>query len=265
MEACSLDFLKSRRTAVRMLEPEKAQPSPEEIWGTPLPVIQPEEITETVHDLVRFITTTSWHSPFDRLRGNQRLSYALECIVGAQLHPPESDPTQLAILHRVQKIVQRQFSTLRTARNIADQLGMSTSTLEKTYRSQSGETPTAYLRRYRLMEVERLLSTTDPPINEIARLVGYRDGALDVPGAKNKMPTPGRVWRRSTCPIMEGRTQFDQVSSKAKWTSPLHESGSGRPWNGATPPAPTQPGSRDSLDILPHPHQVCSSLTYRSQ
>jgi transcriptional regulator GlxA family with amidase domain len=60
-----------------------------------------------------------------------------------------------------------------TLRDVAEQAAMSTRTLNRHFREQTGTTPLRWLNRARLRRAQYLLETTDHPINRIAPHVGF--------------------------------------------------------------------------------------------
>jgi transcriptional regulator GlxA family with amidase domain len=60
-----------------------------------------------------------------------------------------------------------------TLEEIAAQAGMSTRTLNRRFREQTGSTPLQWLLRARIRQAQYLLEATDHPIDRIAGQVGF--------------------------------------------------------------------------------------------
>jgi len=80
-----------------------------------------------------------------------------------------SDPRVLAAM----ELIRTEFATLESLGQIGAHVGLSESRLSHLFRSETGESPWAYLERARLDEARRLLAATDLPIARIAERVGF--------------------------------------------------------------------------------------------
>lgn len=176
---------------------DRPECSPQEIWGCDLPVVQEPETSGLVSDIIRIIAATAWTSELDRLSGNQRLSYVLECLVRARLGKQNTADPEVPdhAIARVHTIITSQLASLHTAKDIAVRLGISVSALDKSYRKATGEAPMSFLRRYRLAETARLLQNSQLSLSRIAEAVGFRNSKALYKAWTKAHGVPPRQWR----------------------------------------------------------------------
>lgn len=168
------------------------QPSPREIWGCDLPIVQDRATAQLVGDVIDIIAATAHISSFDRLAANQRLSYVLETLI----RPHRTRKPQSAhLVEQVNAIIVNQLASIHTAADIARRLGISVRKMDEDYRTAVRETPMAFLRRYRLAETARQLLGTQRSLSTIAEQVGYRDSKALYRAWVAKHDVPPRQWR----------------------------------------------------------------------
>ena len=80
------------------------------------------------------------------------------------------DPVQIAISR-----LQRDFASEVSVSALAKEVGLSVSHFSSLFRETTGFSPRLYQTRLRMLKARQLLDTTDLPISNIARLVGYQD------------------------------------------------------------------------------------------
>jgi transcriptional regulator GlxA family with amidase domain len=92
----------------------------------------------------------------------------------AQFIVADQPPTPRgSILEPVLRWMQDNAESDLTLEDIADQAGMSTRTLNRRFREQTGTTPLQWLHRARIRQAQYLLEATDHPVDRIAGQVGF--------------------------------------------------------------------------------------------
>ncbi len=84
-----------------------------------------------------------------------------------------------------------------TLEDIAAQAKMSTRTLSRRFREQTGTTPLQWLNRYRLRQAQSLLETTDSSIEQIASHVGFGSSTTFRDSFKQLVGTSPQSYRRA--------------------------------------------------------------------
>jgi transcriptional regulator GlxA family with amidase domain len=79
------------------------------------------------------------------------------------------------LIHRAQDLIDADLSDLLRIASIASQVGLSSRTLARRFQDTLGQAPQAYIQLRRIDAALRLLETTDSPVSNICRQVGYRD------------------------------------------------------------------------------------------
>ena len=191
----------SRQHATRFgSDPTFDQPGgfPHGHLGDRPPLVQEPDTSNQVADIITIIAATAWNSKLDRLAGNQRLGYILECLVRAQQAnnppPPPEDPSHHPI-SQIHSIIINQIASIQTAADIAKRLGVSVSTLDKKYQKLTNQTPMSFVRRYRLAETARLLQYSQISLGEIAERVGFRNSKALYKAWRTVYDLPPRQWR----------------------------------------------------------------------
>ena len=87
------------------------------------------------------------------------------------VHPPP--PPEGASLEPVMRWLEQNANAVLTLRQIARRAAMSTRTLARRFREQTGTTPLQYLLAARVRKGQHLLETTDASVEEIASRVGF--------------------------------------------------------------------------------------------
>ena len=111
-------------------------------------------------------------------------------MVSHQRHVVESG-SDIAVVdeHRpvfkAMQIIDSTLSALTSSAEVAHALGYSPDHLARLFKSLTGETAAAYLRRRRLDEAADLVRTTTLPISVIAQRVGYRGPVAIAAGLEN--------------------------------------------------------------------------------
>jgi AraC-like DNA-binding protein len=87
----------------------------------------------------------------------------------------ETSQAPVDVAHMAKMYLKKHYMEPLTLDMVANHLGVSKSTLVHRFKANLGISVMAYLRRYRVEMGIQLLTTTDKPVNEVARLVGFRD------------------------------------------------------------------------------------------
>ena len=103
-----------------------------------------------------------------------------------------SDPVQ-----RLALLMQEQYTTAITSREISDRLGMSPDYASRLFRRETGMTPRQYLNRYRVLQGQKLLLNTDASITKIATDVGFSDAAYFSRVFRKEVGLSPQVFRKS--------------------------------------------------------------------
>ncbi|OHV36506.1 AraC family transcriptional regulator [Parafrankia colletiae] len=105
-----------------------------------------------------------------------------------------NDPTIAAVLTAMHSDPARTW----TLTSLADHVAVSRATLARRFPALVGETPAAYLTRWRMDLAARRLRDTDDPIDSIARAVGYTsEYAFSRAFSRDRSLPPGRYRARS--------------------------------------------------------------------
>lgn len=84
-------------------------------------------------------------------------------------------PSSESLVDQVRDFIQKNLANPFTLEDLASIVGMSKSHLAHQYRDLVGRAPMEDVRRFRLEEAKRLISTTSMPLREIAPMVGFRN------------------------------------------------------------------------------------------
>ena len=76
---------------------------------------------------------------------------------------------------KAQNLIEKNYAQEIHMDTLADQIGMSLRNFKRRFRKATGDTPLAYLQRYRIEAAKRLLENTQINIAEICYEVGYED------------------------------------------------------------------------------------------
>lgn len=81
------------------------------------------------------------------------------------------------VVHRAQDLIDANLAGVVRIADLARQVGLSSRTLGRRFQEILGQAPQAYLQQRRVHMAQRLLETSDSPIDHVRRQVGYRDPA----------------------------------------------------------------------------------------
>jgi AraC-like DNA-binding protein len=110
-----------------------------------------------------------------------------------------TEEARLAIFDDAVEIVTREFSRPITIEEIAGRVATSPRHLQRVFADVRGQGFRSYLRRVRMSNAMALLATTDLPVREVARRVGYGDHSQFSKAFKRTYgvsPSQARVIRR---------------------------------------------------------------------
>lgn len=85
-------------------------------------------------------------------------------------------PAGSSFAARVQRHLERHLTEPYSLKDLAAQMSVSTRTLLRTYKRETGESPLTYLQRARIRRAQHLLASTDRTLGDVHRAVGYQDG-----------------------------------------------------------------------------------------
>jgi transcriptional regulator GlxA family with amidase domain len=79
------------------------------------------------------------------------------------------------LIHRVQSFMEAQLAAGVLVEELAAYASVSTRTLNRRFKTATGQTPRGYLQRIRIQAAKRLLETTTDPVDDLRARVGYGD------------------------------------------------------------------------------------------
>ncbi|OPX13498.1 helix-turn-helix domain-containing protein [Gordonia sp. i37] len=85
-------------------------------------------------------------------------------------------PAGSSFAARVQRHLEHHLTEPYSLKDLAAQMSVSTRTLLRTYKRETGESPLTYLQRARIRRAQHLLASTDRTLGDVRRAVGYQDG-----------------------------------------------------------------------------------------
>jgi AraC-like DNA-binding protein len=182
----------------RILPDEPRQPSPEAIWGVPLPVVQPPEVAEPSMTDLRAICDLWWRDDLNRMRANHLVGSVLLRAVAAASGPAGSSPSR-----SVDPLVDRALAALvgkpppPTAAAWAAATGLHRNRFCDRFQAAMGVPPATYLRRHRLERAEAMLLSGQPSLDLIAIESGYRDVRALAHAFMTAHGCSPLVWRRT--------------------------------------------------------------------
>ena len=78
---------------------------------------------------------------------------------------------------RARKYIRKNLNSEINVQNISDQMNVSTRTLIRKFKTQTGQTPLAYIQKQRIEAGKELLENSDLPLDEIVSRIGYQDSS----------------------------------------------------------------------------------------
>ncbi|MEV7089698.1 helix-turn-helix domain-containing protein [Streptomyces sp. NPDC093085] len=112
------------------------------------------------------------------------------------VHPRPPAP-QGSVLEPLLRWLEENAERDLTLDDIADRAGMSTRTLNRRFREQTGTTPLQWLHRARIREAQHLLETTGQPVDRIAERVGFGSPTAFRDRFKRLVGTSPRAYRQA--------------------------------------------------------------------
>jgi transcriptional regulator GlxA family with amidase domain len=79
------------------------------------------------------------------------------------------------LIHKVQSYMDAHLAAGVSVDQLATYASVSTRTLDRRFKTATGQTPRAYLQRIRIQAARRLLETTTDPVDDLRAQVGYGD------------------------------------------------------------------------------------------
>src|SRR5262249_11918367 len=78
-------------------------------------------------------------------------------------------------ISQVQLLIESESHLNLSSVSLAERAGMSLRNFDRRFQNATGETPSSYLRKFRVEKAKRLLETTNDTVQEITAKVGYED------------------------------------------------------------------------------------------
>lgn len=125
-----------------------------------------------------FATRLVMRTAADPFQERQLLGVALGLLAGKRVTRPVAGAMQddgLSAGEKAIRFIEANLFLPISLDAIARQAGASTSTLLRSFREATGQTPYAYVKTRRLDEAKHLLEGGKHPVGEVALLVGYED------------------------------------------------------------------------------------------
>jgi AraC-like DNA-binding protein len=201
------------------------QPSPEAVWGQPLPHLLSANCVQGIRDDLTQLVSIAWRDPWQRAEADHLLGRILWRIA-TEVHSPAprsqpkaplmrpSDTTQRHWLDGIENLIDQHLADIRTTTDLARRVGVSTDHFARIFKQAFHCSPSQFLRQRRLQETARQLSNSDANLERIARFVGYRDAtALAHAWQDAHGISPGR-WRRERRHLSHG-SDSDSDSQEA--------------------------------------------------
>jgi transcriptional regulator GlxA family with amidase domain len=79
------------------------------------------------------------------------------------------------LTHQVQSYIEAQLAAGVSVEELAAYASVSTRTLNRRFKTATGQTPRGYLQRIRIEAAKRLLETSTDPVDHLRTQVGYGD------------------------------------------------------------------------------------------
>lgn len=198
---CPLKSNHSQSRARVPVDPSCLQPAPREVWGVDLPLKTADELASRIESDLRSIVATWWRSDWQQFQANNRLANLLLHMVSHQRHVVDEGSDAIDVddhrpVIKAMQIIDSTLSSLSNSAEVAHALGYSPDHLARLFKSRTGETTAAYLRRRRLDEAADLVRTTTLPISVIAQRVGYRGPVALQQAWKTRFDVPPLQWRK---------------------------------------------------------------------
>ncbi|MCC5789207.1 MAG: helix-turn-helix transcriptional regulator [Opitutales bacterium] len=177
------------------------QPSPEEVWGRPLPLQLPEHTNQATAGMMIRVNATWWKGGADRMLANAELAL----WIARYLFPPEVNENQEEVKslfpsaeNEFMQAVQLLSESLAMGLDIRDwalALGLSARSLQRWCRQQCDLSPHGVLDLLRLQRAETLLTKKEDNLPLIAKKCGFASAsAFSAWFSRRKGLSPAR-WR----------------------------------------------------------------------
>ncbi len=177
------------------------QPDPHEVWGVDLPVVIPDSLRELFAESVpRIVRCWKRHTPLDMMESRHALGglqLALVTSVSSRNTPPATFDTETRIA-RAEAVALESLSSVFGVSEFAAAAGLSRSRFSVLYHQHRGITPAVFLREARLRQAEAMLSSTKLPVEEVGKMVGYRDPSVFGRVFRRAHGCAPSVWRENT-------------------------------------------------------------------
>ncbi|MFM2090922.1 MAG: hypothetical protein RLZZ127_1411 [Planctomycetota bacterium] len=182
----------------RIAPSARSQPAPAAIWGLDLPVVLPAPVaTACLPDLVA-VCDLWWRDIVSRMRANHLFAgIFLRAVLATVPARARIDPAPVA-----DPLVRRALRLLQDARPPvhgdawAALAGAHRNRFAERFAGVMGESPSRYLRRFRLRRAEELLTAGDPSLERVAIESGYRDAVALGRAFRAAHGCSAIVWRR---------------------------------------------------------------------
>jgi len=152
--------------------------------GPVIPLPDGTESRERFNDLIGRRQASAFNSPFHESALCQTFFMRLLDQLREAVH--RTDP-----IVRARDLLREQFSLPISVKTIADEAGLSREYFSRAFTERYHQSPSSYLKELRFAQADRLLTTTELPLEAIARDCGYTDTSAFVRAyrrAKGKSP-----------------------------------------------------------------------------
>ncbi|MCC5849577.1 MAG: helix-turn-helix transcriptional regulator [Verrucomicrobia bacterium] len=179
-----------------------SQPQPEEIWGRSMPLQLPESCNQPTAGMMVRVNASWWKGGAERMLANAELSL----WIARYLFPPEAPSDAMSISNlfpeagpdfaEALNLLKKSFAMGLDIRDWALALEISSRSLQRWCRQETGLSPQGVLDALRMQRAERLLERGDLKLPEIGRNCGFASAAaFSAWFANKKGVSPGR-WRK---------------------------------------------------------------------
>ena len=111
--------------------------------------------------------------------------------------PPATDKEASPMIDWSVRYVSNNFASPIFLDDVARATGISKFHFIRKFRQETGLTPGAFIKRYRLVQAMEILAKTNAPIHEVAKAVGYKDAAAFSRAFLKETGTKPHLYRQS--------------------------------------------------------------------
>lgn len=135
-----------------------------------IPAYPCPEISQCMHFLLQ-----NFHKEYQCIGTLYQLFHYLIASSSSRQEPVTSEDRILPYIRKIVNFISEKYAEPIKISDIANYCGLNRSYLTRIFKYATNDTPQEYLIHYRINKARELLTTTDLPIQHIARSVGYPD------------------------------------------------------------------------------------------